>query len=237
MNSKRAFEEISEQIKERVYAGVFKSGDKLPSERELAIQFKAGRMVVREALRTLEESGLVQIKQGSMGGAFIKNIDTTPIARSISDLIKIGDVTLRELTETRLGIEKLMLEYTIPRITDQELELLKTNLEETEDMISKGIKVREHNITFHLILARASKNYLFQMITESIMKVVSSFIQPFAPSPDYTCKVLRYHKEIYQAIKEKNVAKAKKAMEIHLLEVGKNISTKLSNTQAGFMKK
>jgi len=223
LKTKRAFEEISEQIRELIYAGVFKPGDKLPSERELASQFKTGRMALREALRTLEHSGLIYIKQGSFGGTFIKASGPTAITRSISDMIKIGDVTLRELTEARLGIEKVILEYAIARITNEDLELLKENIEETEQLDLKGIKAREKNVDFHLILAKASRNYLFEIIIESIMNVVSSFLQPFEPKKEYTRKVLNYHKEIYQAVKDNDVVAARQKFEKHLLEVNKYI--------------
>src|SRR5271157_855002 len=109
LGTKRAFEDISDQIRELIYSGVFKPGDKLPPERELAIQFNAGRMVVREAFRTLEQSGLIYIKQGSFGGAFIKKMDSSPIENSISDMIKIGNITMENLTEARIKIESVIL--------------------------------------------------------------------------------------------------------------------------------
>ena len=73
--TRRIFEEIADQIRQRIYDGDLKPGDRLPGERDLASQFGVGRMVVREALRTLEEGGLVQIKKGSDGGAFVKEAD------------------------------------------------------------------------------------------------------------------------------------------------------------------
>ncbi len=127
------------------------------SERELANQFKTGRMVVREALRTLEQCGLVYIKQGSFGGAFIKDTDSTVITRSISDMIKIGNVTLRDLTEVRLGIEKVMLEFVFQRINKEDLALLRRNLEDAEQQIQKGIRPLEEHLNFHVLLAKSTK--------------------------------------------------------------------------------
>ena len=66
--TKRAFEHIVEQIRNRIYKGLLKPGDRLPSERELAEQFHTARLPVREAFRVLEESGLIHIKKGKMGG-------------------------------------------------------------------------------------------------------------------------------------------------------------------------
>ena len=137
LNTKRAFDEISDQIRELIYSGVFKPGDKLPSERELGNQFKTGRMVVREALRTLEQAGLIYIKQGSSGGAFIRHADGKVITSSFSDMIKIGNVSLEELTEARLGIEKIVLELSINKITRDDLHLLENNIKDSEEQISE----------------------------------------------------------------------------------------------------
>ena len=140
LNTKRAFDQISDQIRELIYSGVLKPGDKLPSERELGSQFKSGRMVVREALRTLEQAGLIYIKQGSSGGAFVNHAGTKVITRSISDMIRIGNVSLQDLTETRLGIEKVVLELSINKITKDDLDLLEKNIKDSEEKISKGIR-------------------------------------------------------------------------------------------------
>jgi len=221
--TKRAFEEIANQIRELIYSGVFKPGDKLPSERELAIQFETGRMVVREALRTLEHSGLILIKQGSSGGAFIRNADPAVITRSISEMIKIGNVTLQQLTETRLGIEMVILEFAMKRITQEDLDLMKKNIDDAEQKILKEIRALDENIDFHILLARSSKNPLFEMIIKSIMDVTKSFISSVKPEMAYIQKVLNYHKKIYELIKEKNFQQAKETMEEHLLDINRKV--------------
>lgn len=221
--TKRAFEEIADQIKQLIYSGVFKPGDKLPSERELANQFKAGRMVVREALRTLEHSGLIFIRQGSSGGAFIKDIDTTPIIRSISDMIKTGNVTLQNLTEVRLGIEMLILQLAFEKMTDEDLVLLKKNIEESEEKVLKGVRILEENTEFHILLAKATKNPLYETIIRSIMEVTKSFMVSVNPGMEYVNRVLSYHKEIHDSITEKNFQKAKEKMKEHLLDINKKV--------------
>jgi len=72
--SKRAFDEIADQIKDLIYSKTLKPGDKLPPERDLATQFGTGRMAVREALRILEIQGMVDIRHGK--GAFVKSPST-----------------------------------------------------------------------------------------------------------------------------------------------------------------
>jgi DNA-binding FadR family transcriptional regulator len=218
-NEKKIFQQISDEVRESIFSGVLKPGDKLPSENELSIQFKRGRMVVREALRTLEHSGLIYIKRGSYGGAFVKEPDATVITRSIEDLVKIGNVTQRELTEARLGIELVVLESAVKRRTDDDLVLIEKNIEECERIIRSGGQGIEENLKFHILLARSSKNSLYEMIVESIMNVTASFIRSFKPELRYVNKILQSHKEIYDAVREQDGNKAKEKMEKHVRDV------------------
>lgn len=219
LRSKRTFEEIADQIRELIYSGVFKPGDKLPSEREMATEFKTGRMVLREALRTLEQSGLIYIKHGSIGGAFIKEIDSTVIKRSISDMLRVGNITLQDLTEVRLGIESVILKLAIERRNNDDLILLEKNIEDTEREILKGTKGYEYNLNFHVLLAKISKNPLYEMIIESLMSAAKPFIQSKRPEAEYSKKVLMHHKEIYQAIKDRNLPMAKDKLHDHFYDV------------------
>jgi GntR family transcriptional repressor for pyruvate dehydrogenase complex len=227
--NKRAFEEIADQIRGLIYSGTFKPGDKLPPERELATQFRAGRMVVREALRTLEQSGLVCVKQGSSGGAYIKRADPEVITRSISDMIKVGGVSLKELTEARLGIELVVLEFAFDRITEEDLNSLNENLVTTEKHVRQGVRPLEENLNFHLLLAGFSRNRLFMMITESIMNSTRIFLESIKPDTKYLEKILNYHQAIYRALKDKDLRAAKAAMEEHLIVANQGLSEYFRN--------
>jgi DNA-binding FadR family transcriptional regulator len=224
LKTERAYKQVSEQIKEMIFSGVLKPGNKLPSERELASQFKTGRMTVREGLRVLEQSGLIYIKQGSNGGAYIKTADAKVVSRSISDMMRLGNVKLGELTEARLGIEKMILDFAIKGIDENVLFLLQANLKDSEKLLQRGVIARENNIKFHLLLAKASRNPIFEMIEESVMSLVSYFLKQLKTDTEYSARVLNYHKEIYEAIREKDVTVAKQKMEEHLIDVNSKFS-------------
>src|SRR5512145_2388031 len=121
LSGKRVFEEIYEQIRELIFSKTLKPGDKLPGERELAARFGSGRISVREALRMLEQSGIITIKQGSEGGAFVTDVDASHISGPMSDMIRRSDITLDHLFEVRLSLETLVLKAAIDRITIEEL--------------------------------------------------------------------------------------------------------------------
>lgn len=229
LKSKKIFEQIAEQIREIIFSGFLKPGDRLPCEKELANQFKTGRTVVREALRTLEQAGLIYVKQGSEGGTFIKQTDPAVITRSFSDMIRLGNIALRDLTEARLGIEKMILEFAINKINGNDLDLLRMNIEEGEKFVYEETRASDSHIKFHLLLAKSTKNPVFEVILEPIMNIVFSFLREVERPKEYIYRVLNSHKKIYKAVEERDITVAKEKMEEHLLDVNSQFSSLLEN--------
>src|SRR5438067_840561 len=109
IKTRRVFEEICEQIRNRLASGALKPGDKLPAERDLAIEFKVSRPAVREALRTLEISGVVSLRKGVKGGAFIRDGNPAMLTQSLQDLMFLGSVSLKSLAEARVLINEVVI--------------------------------------------------------------------------------------------------------------------------------
>ncbi|MBW1801438.1 MAG: FadR family transcriptional regulator [Deltaproteobacteria bacterium] len=105
VSSPRISELIEKQIKEAIYSGYYAIGDKLPPERELAGLFGASRSIVREALRSLEKSGLLNIKTGVQGGAFVTEVNTRPIMASLEDMMQARQISHEEILQVRLFLE------------------------------------------------------------------------------------------------------------------------------------
>ena len=165
---KRNFEDISDQIKHLIYSRALIPKDRLPSERDLAEQFNTGRMSVREALRMLEATGLVQVKPGMDGGVFVRELDETGITQSLSGLVNVGNITLREIGEARIVIESTILESRIKRFPKKQLAALESNINTCEqycqDLIKdENPKAWDYEIgKFHLLIAETSENRLFK---------------------------------------------------------------------------
>jgi GntR family transcriptional repressor for pyruvate dehydrogenase complex len=118
----------------------------------------------------------------------------------------------------------VILEAAITRINDEDLDLLARNIAFSEEQILRGKRPLDEHMNFHLLLAKASKNALFEMIIESIMTVTKSFLLMIKPDAKYLGRVLNYHKAIYKALKERNLTVAKKKIERHLLDANRKIS-------------
>jgi GntR family transcriptional regulator, transcriptional repressor for pyruvate dehydrogenase complex len=220
---KRTFKEIAEQIRSSIYANTLKPGDKLPSERELAVQFKVGRISVREALRMLEQAGLIFIKQGSNGGAYVKEADTSVITESVYDLVWRSDIRLEDLTEARLAVEKQILQNAFNKITENDLKMLGECVEEmekiTSEKIDRDIPIHYEVSKFHLVLARATKNPVFEILLKVLVSVTAKVLDLKLTDMERLKKHFSSHKAIYQAIKSHDLDMATEAMEKHMLDI------------------
>ncbi|TME59709.1 MAG: FadR family transcriptional regulator [Chloroflexi bacterium] len=101
----RASGEIVSQIERAIFDGELQTGDRLESERELAERFGVSRITVRDALRVLEARGLVHVKVGASGGAFVSDTNVDQVAESISTMIQLRRMTLSGVAEARTVVE------------------------------------------------------------------------------------------------------------------------------------
>lgn len=232
---KRASNAIAEQIKEMIYSGELEPDDRLPSERELAVALKTGRMTVREALRMLEESGFIHIRQGAEGGAFIKKLDGSGMTKTLTDLIKVGNISLQELTDARVAIETVILDAVIVKVTDEQLDLLRSNLEQCESMLPKTgnnpQKIDYLLVDFHLLPAKFTQNRLLRYFLQSIIDFSAEYIRQHAPIYFSPSDHLSQHRDIFEAIKAKNPTRCRQALEFHLYNVAENIEIAMESSQ------
>src|SRR6478672_2060248 len=103
--SHRVSDVIARRIKKQISDGRLTAGHKLPAEREMARQFRTSRVSVREAYRSLEELGVLSIRRGADGGAFIAAVDHAPVLRSLALVLGLAKTSHKELTQARLLIE------------------------------------------------------------------------------------------------------------------------------------
>jgi GntR family transcriptional repressor for pyruvate dehydrogenase complex len=223
LSSKRAFEEISDQVKELVFSKKLKPGDRLPTERDLAVHFASGRTAVREALRILEQSGLITVRQGNEGGIFVKNVDPHMASVSLYDTIRRADMKLEDVFLVRLPVEELIIDLAITNAGPNELDLLDRSIEEALGMLREAERegtvdltlVSQSNIDFHILLARATKNLLLEILMESVMKFIHLFFGAVQPSSDFFRWHIEQHRVILNAIVEKEGTVAKQVLREH----------------------
>jgi GntR family transcriptional regulator, transcriptional repressor for pyruvate dehydrogenase complex len=232
---KRTFMEIANKIRSSIYSKTLKPGDKLPSERELTAQFGVGRISVREALRMLEQAGLILIKQGSGGGAYVRAADTTAVSESVYDLVSRSDISLEDLTEVRLAVEKQILQSAFEKITADDIAMLEKSIKELETVIKKktreDIPVYFELTNFHVIIARATRNPVFEIILKVLMNVTVKVINVQLTDVERLKRHLLFHKAIYKAIKSRDLERAIQKTEEHMLVVARQYSADIKRKE------
>ncbi len=213
---RRLSDQVSEQIQGRIASGELRSGDKLPPERELAESFGVSRGAVREALRSLERTGLVSLQAGARGGAFIGEGDPSLIGDSFRNLYQLGSVSLDELTEARLWLASTVVRIACARATDADLDRLTANVDEAEELIKVG-RFEEKidvQIEFHNLLASTTRNAVMAMLMGAVMEVMRDFAH--AAGGERHALTIKARRRLLDALRKRDADEAVTAMTEHL---------------------
>jgi GntR family transcriptional regulator, transcriptional repressor for pyruvate dehydrogenase complex len=213
----RLLEEVYRQLKEAILEGHYKPGDRLPSEQAFCMAFGVGRPVIREALRFLENSGLITVRAGGRGGAFVQKIDSSILFNTLEGIVKLDGISMEELHEARLVLEMAALPLIMERIGRADIEALEANLHEVRENVKKGIRGKR-NLAFHVLLFKASRNQLLIKIGEALFALMDKLLDRYEYSEERSRKVLEEHTNLVELLKAGKLKKARQAMEGHIHE-------------------
>jgi len=229
IKDKRIFERIVDQIKDAVSAEKLEVGDKLPSEIELAHIFGVSRSAVREALRILELSGLIIIKQGNRGGAFIQKVSSNQkLKEYFSDHLRLGNINLAQLTEARYWIESVILDIAGKKGNKKDFEILRKSVDTAEQLFREGKEDEKiyENFYFHILLAKISKNSILIDNISSILELMSYILVKIKPTRKITENTFRAHREILKFLISGDLEKAKEINTNHINDVSDRLVKK-----------
>lgn len=169
--TRRASEVIYAQIYQKITEGSLRPGDRLPSERELAEQFHRSRPVVREALRMLQQDGLLETSLGSTGGAVIQSVSLETVEEPLKKLVAVGAINLDELVEYRHINDHGCARLAAIHHTPEDAQALKNTLAGAKANIDNLLSFQEFDVAFHTALAKASHNALSVLINDVIVRL------------------------------------------------------------------
>jgi GntR family transcriptional repressor for pyruvate dehydrogenase complex len=180
----RAFEDIAAQIREMVARGKLKPGDRLPAERDLAVKLNVSRNTLREALRALELSGIIELRKGAFGGAFVIPGNSDVVVNGMRDLYHLGAISPAELTEARIWLECMVVRIACERLTMQEIDALELNITIAADAYKAGDFVESARLhrQFHVMLGTATRNPVIAIMMEGVMEVMGKFVESIGPT-------------------------------------------------------
>ncbi|MEO0898145.1 MAG: FadR/GntR family transcriptional regulator [Bacteroidota bacterium] len=206
--------EIISKIQDLINYKNLEPGDRLPPERAMAEKFGVSRRNLSKAIQKLEFYGLLESKPQS--GTFIANIGRLAMNGILDNIQELNQPDFKELIETRMGLELVIVEYAAKRRSTSDLEKIKKAFEAFKDKLLAGEEYLEEDIMFHLEIAKASHNSalitLLNLITPEIIRV---YDQDKVCEGDEALSEIQKHEDIYMAIKGGNPQLAKEKMQIH----------------------
>jgi GntR family transcriptional regulator, transcriptional repressor for pyruvate dehydrogenase complex len=217
----KLYEEVAARIRSLIASGELGPGQALPSERKLAEQFRVGRTVVREAIRQLEVSGLVESRHG--GGNYVREVTVEHLVAPIATVLN-GMVHLREeLVDARLLFEPQMARAVAARATSEDLRGLEDIIRRQEERVANGRSGAEEDAEFHDLLARATRNTVVERIMEVIDGLLEDSQARLFRSVERSEISLEGNRRILEAVVRHDQEAAQEAMVEHLEDIARNL--------------
>jgi len=213
VKSTKVYEMVMEQIKDLVKKGELKSGDKLPSERELCEKLEVSRASIREALKALQMLGLIETKHGE--GNFINENFENSLLEPLSTVFLLLGSKSESVLELRKIIEPETAVLAAKNITNEQLIELKEIMEELNNTSDAEV-CASLDKRFHYKIAQASGNHLISTIMFSVSSLIEKHIENSKINTINKTLVKAQHEEIWNALETHNGSSAKAALKKHL---------------------
>jgi len=210
------YTQVAHRLQQLIVAESLLPGDKLPGERELASRLGVSRTVVREAIRVLADRGLLRVKQGC--GTYVRDLSAKDAAAPLGLLLKMRKCpdTAERLTEVRRTIEVEIAGYAAERKTPEDIAALEEHLALMQAHADDPASYAEHDLAFHLALAKATRNPYYELLIQALGALLSETIHLTLIAPEATQAGTQHHTRLLTAIRQHNADGARQAMRDHL---------------------
>ncbi len=213
----RISEVIVEQIRLLMRQGQLRPGDRLPPERDLCERFGVSRVTVREALRMLESAGLVEIRVGARGGAFVTAPSSNRVGEGLADLLTLAVISAADFAEVRLILEVAIVPLVCERATEDDLARLDEICERSEVALRNGQYTIDLSLGFHAAVARSTHNPALEMLVESFRgPILMSLQETGEVAPETADLGTREHERFTEAVRRRDADGAARIMREHL---------------------
>jgi GntR family transcriptional repressor for pyruvate dehydrogenase complex len=211
----RLSDRVAGLMLQRILDTGMQAGDRLPSERELGIQFGVSRTVVREAMRSLAARGVVAVRPGA--GLTVAQVDPATASESFGLLLR-GSPSLRhdKIHEVRRGIEVQVAGLAAERATDEDVASLRRALDRHRAVLEDLEQAAPADVAFHVALARCTHNDLFVVMLDSLGDVMLEFRRKAMERRGNRGVGFAEHTRVFDAVAAHDPAAARAAMTTHL---------------------
>ncbi len=209
----RIFQNVVDQIQVAIIDGRLQPGDTLPPEMKLKDMFETSRGTIREALRVLEQKGLVDIKIGVGGGAVVKSVDTRTIAEGLYLLVQCQKISSEHICEFREGVEGMVAALAAERATKNDIKQLQDLIEKAAQFFKnsdrdwqKFVKI---DVRVHIAIAEIAKNPVFSAVLQMVHEDILGFYDRFALKGEQVLK--ENYEDLYNIVQAIESGKADQA--------------------------
>lgn len=218
VDDSRMSTQIVAQVVGLIREGRLAPGDRLPPERELAATFGVSRVTVRDALRTLDVMGLLDIRVGSTGGAFVTTPSPDVVGQNLANILMMRDFDAEHIAETRLVLELGIFELAAARVTEDDIEALRDVCRRAREAWDGGTHDTALSFEFHHTLAQAAHNPALEMLARSFSGPLSMVaLRAQEVRSDASRRTLEEHEGIVEALAADDADGARAILIEHLL--------------------
>jgi GntR family transcriptional regulator, transcriptional repressor for pyruvate dehydrogenase complex len=221
----KLYEEVAKQIERLIVEGGLKPGDKLPPERELAEMFEVSRSSLRDAIRTLELTGLLEPRQGE--GTVVCDLSADSLVSPLANMLTRKRELVSELLDVRKMLEPPLAARAAAHASPEEVAYLEDILRRQKEKVGRGELAIEEDSEFHYTIAIAAKNSVVQKVLDVLMDLLRKSRERSLQVEGRRQRSLAGHRRILKAIRQRDSAAAERAMRRHLQEIEEIVLTKL----------
>ena len=201
-----AYRLVSDQLRQRIVGGELRAGDALPIEADLSVQFAVHRSTVREALRQLEQEGLVQRRGKRL---LVALPQPGELAQAAQRALRQQKVTFREVWEVASTVEPLCARLAAERITAEQLQCLQDNLAQTQALVDQGQSPVQVTIEFQSIVAEAAHNQALLLARAPVSLLMLAGYAAIAPRlPQSGARLLEAHRHVLESLRQQDAESA-----------------------------
>lgn len=214
VSGSRVSEQVVAQVRDAVFGGM-RPGDWLGTESELAAKLGVSRLTMRDAVRTLEAQGMVEVKVGAAGGLRVAQASPAHLAEALAVQTNLLGVSWDQIIEALGCLEPQIASLAALRRSDEQLEELRGILEEHHSWYSDLMGFHQATSDFHLAVARASGNGALYVALRAMRMTEERLFSPFEDLPNSAARITAQHQQILDAIAAHDQEGAEEAMRSH----------------------
>jgi GntR family transcriptional regulator, transcriptional repressor for pyruvate dehydrogenase complex len=210
---RRLFEHVMHAIEQRILSGELRPNDPLPTERELAQQFNVSRTAVREAIKALEQAGLVTVRHGR--GVAVATASHERVADSIARFLRVENSPMWALMELRSILETEIAALAAQRRTTDDLARLTALVDRMDQLVGAPTEYVESDLEFHRALVASAHNPLFDVVLDPFRSELRHSRDIGATVPNAPTRSIVIHRRILEAVRSADATQARREMNNH----------------------